>query len=148
MIFDYMPMYRAKLATMVMEEHSIRLDEIEERQEQLKKVKKGEKFRKKLNCFERLVPTMLGEVRKPYKKLLFETYGLKYSTKGTKKIGNKKQTRYKRTKFIEYKWMVQGDYVSRNVRSFPKSGLYAIHLILLISSLYYREIPIAILNMS
>jgi hypothetical protein len=115
-----MPMYRAKLAAMVMEEHSIKLDEIEEKQEQLNKSKKGEKYRKKLSCFERLVPTMLGEVRKPYKKLLSDTYGLTFSTKGTKKIGNKKQTRYKRTKFIEYKWMLKGKYVSKNVRSFPE----------------------------
>jgi hypothetical protein len=112
MIFDYMPEYTSKLGSMVMEEHSLELDEDEVKEELIKKAEQGKKYRHTKHCFELLVPVMLSDVRKPYKDLLKNTYGLDFSTKGTKLTKNNNTTWYKRERFVEYSWMLKGEYVS------------------------------------
>ena len=114
--FDYMKNYPKIISDLVMQEHSIRLDRqellLEKTNRRADKAANRKRRRAKLNCVQKLVSITLNEVRKPYRKILKEKYGIEFSLKRSAENITTSNKREIRRPGCLYDWMVSGTYVS------------------------------------
>jgi hypothetical protein len=120
--FDYMPNCNKIIAKLVMKQLALKIDPgiiATEREEILKKHNDSHQksIRMTKNCFEKLIPKLLADVRKQYTTLIYQTFGTTFTMK--RKYNVKKGNEHmivKRTNRLlkkEYEWMISGQFVSK-----------------------------------
>ena len=114
--FDYMTNYAQIVSDLVMTEHSIRIDRQELADERAKRsaARKAnqKKVRKKLSCVQRLVSITLNDIRKPYRKLIKDKYGIDFTLKRSSDQITHQNRREIRRPGCLYDYMLKGSFVS------------------------------------